>query len=151
MPLKFPLTKMGNVHDTSDPESTTVGKSLTTFEKWLEVTQQRLDDSGAISLGLSYSDLDVFGDDANKDFQRTVANYPTPYLNHLILRLSRKPASRTHILRHCEGLVRGGQMLLVLGRPGSGCSTLLRTLAGQTHGLHVENGSSINYQGIMAL
>lgn len=29
----------------------------------------------------------------------------------------------------------------------SGCSTLLKTIAGETHGLEVEEGSYINYQG----
>jgi ABC-type hemin transport system ATPase subunit len=38
-------------------------------------------------------------------------------------------------------------MLLVLGRPGSGCSTMLKTIAGETHGLYVADNSHINYQG----
>ena len=140
---------MGTIQHTSNSVSTAAGTSLATFEKWLEATHQRLDDVGAVGLGLSYSDLNVFGDDAEKDFQRTVANYPLAYLNHLRSKLGRKTASRVHILRNGDGLVGSGQMLLVLGRPGSGCSTLLRTLAGQTHGLHVQNESKINYQGTM--
>ncbi|RYP58881.1 hypothetical protein DL770_010332 [Monosporascus sp. CRB-9-2] len=38
-------------------------------------------------------------------------------------------------------------MLLVLGRPGSGCSTFLKTLAGDTHGFHVAQETKINYEG----
>ncbi|KAI1484553.1 ABC-2 type transporter-domain-containing protein [Biscogniauxia mediterranea] len=45
-------------------------------------------------------------------------------------------------------MVRTGEMLLVLGRPGSGCSTLLKVLAGDTHGLHIGKGTKINYEGI---
>lgn len=140
---------MGTIQHTSNPESTAVGKSLATFEKWLEATHRRLDGFGAVGLGLSYSDLNVFGNDREKDFQRTVANYPFTYLNHITARLGRKTPPRAHILRNCDGLIRSGQMLLVLGRPGSGCSTLLRTLASKTHGLHVQNQSNINYQGTM--
>ena len=39
-------------------------------------------------------------------------------------------------------------MLVVLGRPGSGCSTLLKTISGETHGFYIDKGSDINYQGI---
>jgi ATP-binding cassette, subfamily G (WHITE), member 2, PDR len=39
-------------------------------------------------------------------------------------------------------------MLAVLGPLGSGCSTFLRTIAGDTHGFHIDESSTINYQGI---
>lgn len=40
-----------------------------------------------------------------------------------------------------------GEMLVVLGRPGSGCSTLLKTISGETDGFFVDPTSEINYQG----
>lgn len=52
-----------------------------------------------------------------------------------------------HVLRNCEGLVKSGEMLLVLGRPGAGCSTLLRTIAGETKGFHIGEDTYFNYQG----
>jgi ABC-type multidrug transport system ATPase subunit len=39
-------------------------------------------------------------------------------------------------------------MLAVLGPPGSGCSTFLKTVAGDTHGFHVDDEAIMNYQGI---
>lgn len=39
-------------------------------------------------------------------------------------------------------------MLVVLGRPGSGCTTLLKTISGETHGFFIDEKSEINYQGI---
>ena len=39
-------------------------------------------------------------------------------------------------------------MLVVLGRPGSGCSTLLKTISGETHGFFIDESSELNYQGI---
>jgi ABC-type multidrug transport system ATPase subunit len=39
-------------------------------------------------------------------------------------------------------------MLLVLGRPGSGCSTFLKTLSGDTHGFHV-NTKAVGYSGTL--
>jgi ATP-binding cassette, subfamily G (WHITE), member 2, PDR len=44
-------------------------------------------------------------------------------------------------------VIRESEMLVVLGRPGSGCSTLLKTIAGETHGLNITESSHINYQG----
>jgi ABC-type multidrug transport system permease subunit/ABC-type multidrug transport system ATPase subunit len=39
-------------------------------------------------------------------------------------------------------------MLVVLGPPGSGCSTFLKTITGETHGFFVDQNSHINYQGV---
>lgn len=44
-----------------------------------------------------------------------------------------KPPLRT-ILHNSHGCVKAGEMLLVLGRPGSGCTTLLKILANQREG-----------------
>lgn len=44
-----------------------------------------------------------------------------------------KPSPRT-ILDHSHGCVKPGEMLLVLGRPGSGCTTLLSILANKRRG-----------------
>lgn len=42
---------------------------------------------------------------------------------------SRQPSSMKTILEHSHGCVKPGEMLLVLGRPGAGCTTLLNVLA----------------------
>ena len=52
------------------------------------------------------------------------------------------------ILNGFDGLLQPGELLIVLGRPGSGCSTLLKTMCGELHGLHVEDGSIVHYDGI---
>ena len=51
------------------------------------------------------------------------------------------------ILNDFEGVLKSGEMLVVLGRPGSGCSTLLKTLMGELHGLDVKSQSEIHYNG----
>lgn len=50
-----------------------------------------------------------------------------------------KPPLRT-ILRNSHGCVKPGEMLLVLGRPGSGCTTLLKMLANHHGGLKSVEG-----------
>lgn len=51
------------------------------------------------------------------------------------------------ILNEFDGVLRSGEMLVVLGRPGSGCSTLLKTLMGELRGLDMKAQSEINYSG----
>jgi ATPase subunit of ABC transporter with duplicated ATPase domains len=61
---------------------------------------------------------------------------------------SSKPPIRT-ILNDFSGCVRPGEMLLVLGRPGSGCSTFLKVLGNQRFGF-VEVSGDVTYGGASA-
>jgi len=56
-----------------------------------------------------------------------------------------KPPIRT-LLNDFSGCVRPGEMLLVLGRPGSGCSTFLKVLANQRFGYESIDGE-VTYGG----
>ncbi|KAF3054949.1 ATP-binding cassette transporter CGR1 [Daldinia childiae] len=81
-------------------------------------------------------------------YQSTLATWllETPkLLLRLLLARPRQP-QRVEILRGLHGIVRPGELLLVLGRPGSGCSTFLKALAGDTYGFHVDD-DGINYEG----
>jgi ABC-type polysaccharide/polyol phosphate transport system ATPase subunit len=51
------------------------------------------------------------------------------------------------ILNEFDGCLKSGEMLVVLGRPGSGCSTLLKTLMGELRGLDMKEQSEIHYNG----
>ena len=51
------------------------------------------------------------------------------------------------ILNEFDGVLKSGEMLVVLGRPGSGCSTLLKSLMGELHGLDMKSQSEIHYNG----
>ncbi|KAJ6134562.1 hypothetical protein N7523_000884 [Penicillium sp. IBT 18751x] len=74
----------------------------------------------------------------------------------LIKDMRRKPPLKA-ILSDSHGCVKPGEMLLVLGRPGSGCTTLLKMLANRREGYHTINGDvrfgnmthdeAIKYQG----
>ncbi|THV84256.1 ABC drug exporter AtrF [Aureobasidium pullulans] len=59
-----------------------------------------------------------------------------------------KPQERT-ILSDFSGTIKPGEMLLVLGRPGSGCTTLLKTLANQRAGYTSIDGE-VTYGGTPA-
>ncbi|KAH7017092.1 ABC-2 type transporter [Ilyonectria destructans] len=97
--------------------------------------------------GIAFTNLNVYGFGTATDFQKTVGNVFLEGVNS-IKGLFSKKQQRIDILQDLEGVVHSGEMLAVLGPPGSGCSTLLRTIAGDTHGFYVSDDATINYQGI---
>ncbi|KAH7142903.1 ABC-2 type transporter-domain-containing protein [Dactylonectria estremocensis] len=97
--------------------------------------------------GLAFKNLDVYGYGTQTDFQKTVANVALEGAS-VLRKLFGDKGQRIDILRGLEGVVHAGEMLCVLGPPGSGCSTLLRTIAGDTHGFHVDDQATLNYQGV---
>ncbi|KIW89320.1 uncharacterized protein Z519_10174 [Cladophialophora bantiana CBS 173.52] len=101
----------------------------------------------ARTAGVAFRNLSVHGFGSATDYQKTVGNVPFQAVG-LVRKLMGVGQHRIDILRGFDGLVNHGEMLVVLGPPGSGCSTFLKTLAGETHGFNVDKDSYINYQGI---
>ena len=99
--------------------------------------------------GVAFKNLNVFGFGAATDYQKSVGNifFEAVGLTRKLLGVGQR---RIDILQDFEGLVESGEMLVVLGPPGSGCSTLLKTISGETHGVNVDKASYMNYQGISA-
>ena len=97
--------------------------------------------------GISYKNLNVHGFGSLTDYQKTFGNYPLSLLG-MFNKITGRGQRKIQILRDFEGLVRSGEMLVVLGRPGSGCSTLLKTMSGRTFGFFIDKESDINYQGV---
>nr|CAA93140.1 ATP-binding cassette multidrug transporter [Aspergillus nidulans] len=52
------------------------------------------------------------------------------------------------ILHGFDGVMKTGELLLVLGRPGTGCSTFLKAVCGETNGLHIDADSVLHYNGV---
>ncbi|KAH6949769.1 multidrug resistance protein CDR1 [Ilyonectria sp. MPI-CAGE-AT-0026] len=97
---------------------------------------------------VAFRDLNVHGFGTATDYQKTVGNTILEGITLFKKVVLRQKQQRIDILRGLEGVVHHGEMLAVLGPPGSGCSTLLRTIAGDTHGFYVDDESVMNYQGI---
>lgn len=121
------------------------------YEDWLTRKQKDLGRCRRYKIGVAYQSLNVYGFGTATDYQKTVLNYLLVYYHRSLQLFGRKLKSKIDILREFEGIVRNGEMLLVLGKPGSGCTTLLKTLAGQNNGSFIDSGSVLNYQGMCCI
>ncbi|KAI0835702.1 ABC-2 type transporter-domain-containing protein [Hypoxylon sp. FL0890] len=121
------------------------------FEKRTEAGSEK-------RVGVIYKNLTVKGVTNTSSFVRTVPDAiigtfgPDLYriLSRYIpaLRFGRKPPTRT-LINDFTGCVRDGEMMLVLGRPGSGCSTFLKAVSNNTESFASVEGE-ISYGGIPA-
>ncbi|KAK5088657.1 ATP-binding cassette transporter snq2 [Lithohypha guttulata] len=109
-------------------------------------------------LGVLFKDLTVKGVGASMIFTKTVPDAILgtfgPDLYRIVCRfipalhIGKKPPVRT-IINNFTGAVRAGEMMLVLGRPGSGCSTFLKVIANKRDE-YAEVIGEVNYGGIPA-
>ncbi|KAJ5711055.1 CDR ABC transporter [Penicillium malachiteum] len=128
-------------HDPSlDPQS---GKF--DLKKWLVAAMQDVGRERGQKMGVVFKDLNVYGSGSELQFQSTVSSMFTAPLR--IGEAFRKAPSK-RILKNFNGLLKGGELLLVLGRPGAGCSTMLKSICGEMHGLDMGEESVIHYNGI---
>ncbi len=123
--------------------------------KWLARFVRALrggEESTRPDAGIVFRNLTVSGSAPDLQLQQTVASamasvVEAPLLVGEALGLRARPPKK-RILNEFSGVARGGELLVVLGRPGSGCSTLLKTMCGELHGLHVDAAAFINYGGV---
>ncbi|KAJ5789156.1 uncharacterized protein N7518_006167 [Penicillium psychrosexuale] len=97
--------------------------------------------------GLAFRNLSVHGFGSPTDYQKDVAN-SILQIGAVFRAMTGTGKQKIQILRDFDGLVKSGEMLVVLGRPGSGCSTFLKTIAGDLNGIFKDGNSHMNYQGI---
>ncbi|KAI1105535.1 ABC-2 type transporter-domain-containing protein [Jackrogersella minutella] len=119
------------------------------IRQWLQLFTKGLEDQGhkGLRTGVVFKSLSISGSGEPVQFQKTVTDIFLQPLKLLNLFSHQRPKERK-ILHSFSGLVESGELLLVLGRPGSGCSTLLKALCGELHSLHVHDKSVIHYDGI---
>lgn len=97
--------------------------------------------------GVAYKNLNVFGYGQATDYQKDVANVWLEVASLPQKLIGRSSKTKIDILRDFDGVVRNGEMLVVLGPPGSGCSTFLKTISGETNGIYLNDEASFNYRG----
>ena len=97
-------------------------------------------------MGLVFRDLNVTGYGTGAKFHQNVGSlFLEPFRKLANIRnIVHRPVK--HILHDVTGCVKPGEMLLVLGRPGAGCTTFLKSLASYRDGFRSIEGTVI-YQG----
>ncbi|KAF9771008.1 ZEB2-regulated ABC transporter 1 [Fusarium sp. DS 682] len=105
--------------------------------------------SGFRQSGICFENMNVFGYGAETDYQKDVGNIwlSVPGMVREVFQPT-AGKRRIDILRGFDGVVNAGEMLVVLGPPGSGCSTFLKSLSGETNGIYIDDKTYFNYNGI---
>lgn len=117
--------------------------------KWIRYTMRAIDqdDIKLARAGVTMKDVTVRGTGAALNLQKNVGSMlmaPLRFTENFSF--GKKPTKT--IIRNFDVLMKSGEMLIVLGRPGSGCSTLLKTMTGEMHGLQIDEQSTVHYNGI---
>ncbi|KAG5644207.1 hypothetical protein DXG03_008870 [Asterophora parasitica] len=155
--LNRTLTRMSHANDR--PSLATSDDTLTAdgpfdFEKTLKNLVKQREEAQILTreLGVVFENLRVQGLGTTASYQPTLGTVLNPLTVLEKIRTMRNPPLRD-ILSGFEGVVRPGEMLrtdaaaVVLGRPGSGCSTFLKTLANHREEYHAITGE-VHYDSL---
>ena len=105
------------------------------------------DSESTSSAAAVFKNIKVWGGDTGVLYQESIlSSFCIPLRLVLALFSQGKPTKKL-ILNGVDGVVKEGEMLLVLGRPGSGCTTFLKTLAGLAASFSDWSGA-ITYYGV---
>lgn len=88
-----------------------------------------------------FKDVKVWGRDSQLEHLETIAHILLGPVTLTQKIFSRKKPVKKMIQHGIDGIVQECEILLVLGRPGSGCTTLLKTLSGSTETFYGWSGS----------
>lgn len=117
------------------------------FFLWMRKFIQLLEQSG-VKLrrsGFTFKNLTVSGKGSALQLQKNVGSI---FMQPFRLREAFSHPPEKQILQNFNGHVDSGELLIVLGRPGSGCSTFLKSICGELQGLSLSTDASITYSGI---
>lgn len=123
------------------------------LKEYLQRKTREASESGILpkKIGVSFEDLTVSGTGAGRAY---VTTFPEELsfmfgkgLFDYVRGMFREQPEAKHIIQGFHGVVKPGEMLLVLGRPGSGTSTFLRALTNQPRDFTSITGN-VHYSGI---
>ncbi|CDK26265.1 unnamed protein product [Kuraishia capsulata CBS 1993] len=125
------------------------------LQKVLQTISRRADRHGLPlkTLGVEMQDVTVYGHDEVASFAPTIGEVLSkPFrIGEIAKSISDKKANRDSGLkkvnRNINVVCDPGEMVLVLGRPGAGCSTMLKTVAGELD-QYVKHEGSITYDNV---
>ncbi|KFZ19731.1 hypothetical protein V502_03490 [Pseudogymnoascus sp. VKM F-4520 (FW-2644)] len=137
------------VPEDNNPPNTTSAEW--TYGKYLAAAVGSGDGMGKLppsaKMSVLFSNLIVIGAGSGAAYQGTVGRSALAPLTAVKGLFSSRKSPQKTILYEMDGIIRSSEMLLVLGRPGSGCSTLLKNLAGFNEG-YLRCDGDIKYNGV---
>ncbi|WFD34806.1 hypothetical protein MCUN1_001650 [Malassezia cuniculi] len=131
---------------THDPFSSTAKFDLELYLRNIIEDQQSRNNEPR-EMGLAFRGLTVTGTGVGAKLGDTVGSLFTGPVEILMNAKAAFNPPVKHILRDVTGCVKPGEMLLVLGRPGSGCTTFLKSLASYRDGFRSIEGEVL-YEGL---
>lgn len=100
------------------------------------------------SLDCIWQNLSAYGETSGIESQANLINAPQKIINSVYRTVKpvKKEKSFT-ILKEMEGCINPGELLVVLGKPGSGCTTLLKSISNNTNGFKITKDTKLSYAG----
>ncbi|EPY49857.1 hypothetical protein SPOG_03329 [Schizosaccharomyces cryophilus OY26] len=132
-------------HLTGDPFA--LGEDFD-LRRYLRGYKDTLDRDGIRSrtTGVCMRDTSIYGLGSGYEFLTTFIDiFLAPYRH-----FKERQVVKKAILSHSHALANAGELVMVLGQPGAGCSTYLRSVAGETEHYNGVEGS-LHYDGIDAV
>lgn len=121
---------------------------------WLRNLKQMMDSDSDYykhtKLSVAFRNLRAYGLAIDSDYQTTVLNAPIKGLKSIYNALikNKDPSRYFNILKPMDGIIEASTVTVVLGRPGAGCTTFLKTISSNTYGFHISPESQIFYNGL---
>lgn len=98
--------------------------------------------------GITFQDLCVYGVDESFAIAPTVTDLLKGPVGAVQAILSQMKTPPRKILKNLNGFAKPGESVLVLGRPGAGCTTFLKALSGTDFDLYKGVTGDIRYDGL---
>lgn len=148
---RFKSIQQAHTRQATEPTEEEAARPGFDLKDWLRGRQALEGPPFAKRFGLVFEHLDIYGTDVSN---RHIATLITPVWKFLkssirgfgLIHLLSSRNNR-QLLHNISGEVKEGEMLLVLGRPGSGCSTLLRVLGNQRK-TYTRIDGNVSYGGL---
>lgn len=115
----------------------------------LKYLHDRAADEGIESAhsGIAFKNLTCWGIDASAAYGPSVPEMITNGFKWPLTFFKKDERPQRQIIRNFMGLIEPGEMVLALGKPGAGCSSLLKACAGEIHNFTTVDGD-FSYDGL---
>lgn len=97
--------------------------------------------------GLAFKDLTCWGIDASAAYGPSVPEMMRDFFKWPTKLFQKDTRSQRQIIRNFMGIIKPGELVLALGKPGAGCSSLLKACAGEIENFTKVEGD-FSYDGL---